>query len=84
MSLCLSPYVSVSHSGVPEQSEGLLQVVKETKGLTLEEIDLLWASEEYRIRNKDAQVIEDSVSGDSEHKSIAGSEATGCIAEKVV
>ncbi|PBK88904.1 MFS general substrate transporter [Armillaria gallica] len=58
--------------------------VKETKGLTLEEIDLLWASEEYRIRNKDAQVIEDSVNGDSEHKSIAGSEATGCIAEKVV
>lgn len=76
--------MSVSHSGVPEQSEGLLQVVKETKGLTLEEIDLLWASEEYRIRHKDAQVIEDSVSGDSEHKSIAGSEATGCIAEKVV
>ncbi|SJL09320.1 uncharacterized protein ARMOST_12697 [Armillaria ostoyae] len=58
--------------------------VKETKGLTLEEIDLLWASEEYRIRNKDAQVIEDSVSSDSEHKSIAGSEGAGCIAEKVV
>ncbi|KAK0216998.1 general substrate transporter [Armillaria fumosa] len=58
--------------------------VKETKGLTLEEIDLLWASEEYCIRNKDAQVIEDSVGGDSEHKSIADSEGTGCIAEKVV
>ncbi|KAK0430016.1 hypothetical protein EV421DRAFT_380634 [Armillaria borealis] len=58
--------------------------VKETKGLTLEEIDLLWASEEYRIRNKDAQVIEDSVSSDLEHKSIAGSEGTSCIAEKVV
>lgn len=58
--------------------------VKETKGLTLEEIDLLWASEEYRIRNKDAQVIGDSVSGDSEHKSIADSEGTGSSAEKVV
>ncbi|KAK0186595.1 general substrate transporter [Armillaria mellea] len=58
--------------------------VKETKGLTLEEIDLLWASEEYRIRNKDAQFIEDSVGGDSEHKSIAGSEGIDCIVEKVV
>ncbi|KAK0473349.1 major facilitator superfamily domain-containing protein [Armillaria novae-zelandiae] len=53
--------------------------VKETKGLTLEEIDLLWASEEYRIRNKDAQVIEDSVGGDSEHKSIADSEVLSAL-----
>ncbi|KAK0450421.1 uncharacterized protein EV420DRAFT_1646647 [Desarmillaria tabescens] len=59
--------------------------VKETKGLTLEEIDLLWTSEEYRIRNKDAQFIGDNtISSDSERKSIAGSEGTGCTAEKVV
>ncbi|KIY72315.1 general substrate transporter [Cylindrobasidium torrendii FP15055 ss-10] len=33
--------------------------IKETKGLSLEEIDLLWATPEFREKNKDARIIEE-------------------------
>jgi hypothetical protein len=31
---------------------------KETKGLSLEQIDILWAREEYKATNSEAQTIE--------------------------
>jgi hypothetical protein len=33
-------------------------LAKETKGLSLEQIDILWASEEYKATNSEAQTIE--------------------------
>jgi len=33
-------------------------MAKETKGLSLEQIDLLWASDEYKAGNKEARIIE--------------------------
>lgn len=32
-------------------------LAKETKGLSLEQIDILWASEEYKATNGEAQTI---------------------------
>lgn len=36
----------------------VIALAKETKGLSLEQIDLLWASDEYRNLNQEAKVIE--------------------------
>lgn len=56
--------VSIKHSPVGTDSH-LLLGIKETKGLSLEEIDLLWATPEFREKNKDARIIEEmSVSAD--------------------
>jgi len=33
-------------------------MAKETKGLSLEQIDLLWASDEYKVGNDEARIIE--------------------------
>lgn len=33
-------------------------LAKETKGLSLEQIDILWASEEYKSQNAEASIIE--------------------------
>jgi len=50
----------------------VMWLAKETKGLSLEQIDLLWASEEYRRTNHEAQIIEaigaekDAVAGKGE------------------
>jgi hypothetical protein len=33
-------------------------LAKETKGLSLEQIDILWASDEYKATNGEAQTIE--------------------------
>jgi hypothetical protein len=36
----------------------VIWLAKETKGLSLEQIDILWASEEYKATNGEAQTIE--------------------------
>lgn len=50
--------VSIGHNPFTNDTQVLLGI-KETKGLSLEEIDLLWATPEFREKNKDARIIEE-------------------------